>query len=768
MRIIILISIYLLWGVSTLGQQKAQITKKQDSFSTILQEGDRLLKAKNIGKSIKAYNVARILAGTDKRKNYIIDHKFNRIFISITKLEEQAKINDGQTEVENFKDTIKSIEKNKIHTDTSATEIKIISVADDSNTQALYWSAESTKINPIQGLRLLEKAITKTNDTNILRTIKEATEAIFQQSNKHQWLEKGRAYTIESLEKKLSISSQEKDNEASKNKWEVINYNDGVQLLERTTGRSYNFPAGEKAVSDSKFSFDGKWLLTRNVHYEHKLWDISTEQIPIFFQSEKHISSADFSPNSKWVITKKANGEYKLWEIATGKTFEFLKEERGIVFLEFSKEDTFVVTKNGKGEYKQWKLVNPNITAFITEDKNIISSLFSSDNKLLVIQYEKDPEDEAKVYDISTGKTPQSLINENINTATFSPNNQWIVTKSNEQSKLWEISKGRNSDIFSNEKEINSVTFSQDSKWLITTNNQSKVWEIKTGKIPAFLSDEKNIYQAAFSTDGKWVVTINKENQTKIWEMSTGKVRDFPLGEKNIYDISFSPNNKWLMVNINGDYKIYNTITGKAPVFINNVNEMRYVKFSPDGKWLLIQTNDLCNLWNMVTEQISIYPLVDKTIRSATFSPDSKWLIITDDNLNAKIWSVEKGIQAEFLKDEKKISNAIFSKDSKILSIITNHKVKTYKVSTGELIQTLWLNKKPTEVQIIDNRYLYVTVGKAIVKTDLQTQKGNLMSFGDGERLDYKYEEIQEWIKVFGDKYLLPLDEEIKKKYSIK
>ncbi len=42
------------------------------------------------------------------------------------------------------------------------------------------------------------------------------------------------------------------------------------------------------------------------------------------------------------------------------------------------------------------------------------------------------------------------------------------------------------------------------------------------------------------------------------------------------------------------------------------------------------------------------------------------------------------------------------------------------------------------------------------------------MSFGDGEPLDYKYDEIIEWKKAFEKEYLLPLDEELKKKYGIK
>jgi hypothetical protein len=91
-----------------------------------------------------------------------------------------------------------------------------------------------------------------------------------------------------------------------------------------------------------------------------------------------------------------------------------------------------------------------------------------------------------------------------------------------------------------------------------------------------------------------------------------------------------------------------------------------------------------------------------------------------------------------------------FSKNTKYLTIRQDesHKVKTYEITTGKLIQTLWLNKIPSDIDIIDNRYLYVTVGKAIVKTDLQTQQGDLMSFGDGEELDYEYDEIVEWKKV--------------------
>ncbi len=206
--------------------------------------------------------------------------------------------------------------------------------------------------------------------------------------------------------------------------------------------------------------------------------------------------------------------------------------------------------------------------------------------------------------------------------------------------------------------------------------------------------------------------------------------------------------------------------------FLKEEKNIHKANFSPDSKWLIITNNNFTDkVWSVEKEIQANFLKEEKNIDAATFSPDSKWLVTKHGEFpdyTAKVWSVEKEILHDFLKEEATIRDATFSPDSKLLSIITQHQVKTYETTTGKLIQWLWLNKKPTQVDIIDNRYLYVTVGKAIVKTNLETQRGNIMSFGDGEKLDYEYDEIVEWKKVFGKQYLLPLDEEIKNKYGIK
>ncbi|MDH4461013.1 MAG: hypothetical protein QE277_06290 [Flectobacillus sp.] len=314
--------------------------------------------------------------------------------------------------------------------------------------------------------------------------------------------------------------------------------------------------------------------------------------------------------------------------------------------------------------------------------------------------------------------------------------------------------------------------FSPDSKWLVITygDNTAKVWSMEKEIEHYFLKDEKTISNPTFSPDSKWLITKDWNDNSKVWSVETGKYYDFLKDEKTISYTTFSPDSKWLITKDGNDNsKVWSVETGKQYDFLNDEKTISYTTFSPDSKWLITKDgNHNSKVWSVETGKYYDFLKDEKTIRYTTFSPDSKWLITNDVNDNSKVWSIASGKQADFLKDEKNISKVIFSEDCKSLIIITQHQVKTYDTATGKLIQWLWLNKAPTQVNIIDNRYLYVTVGKAIVKTDLQTQQGNLMSFGDGEELDYEYDEIVEWKKALGDQYLLPLDEKIKKKYGIK
>lgn len=277
----------------------------------------------------------------------------------------------------------------------------------------------------------------------------------------------------------------------------------------------------------------------------------------------------------------------------------------------------------------------------------------------------------------------------------------------------------------------NPTVFSNDNKFVFIDNGDfdTHLWELATGKTPVFFKNENTISSVTFSPDSKWLITetYKQEYKVKIWELDSGKS----------YDIS------------QDESLINNTI------------------FSPDSKWFVTRNSkDECKIWEVIGLKNYDFSQREKGIEHITFSPDSKWLVTRNSDDEAKVWEIGSGKKPDFLANEKRIRYDTFSPDSKLLTITTNHKVITYDISTGKAIQTLWVNKKPTQINVIDNRF--VVVGKAILKMDLQTQRGNFFSYGDGEPLDYTYEEIVEWMKVFGDEYLGLLSEEVKEKYGVK
>ncbi len=555
-------------------------------------------------------------------------------------------------------------------------------------------------------------------------------------------------------------------------KWIVTtDKSNNIKILELATGEQLGFLMNEKDINKVIFSADSKWLLTKN-EKQYRIWEVETGRLHNFLDDEKKMKSVMFSVDSKWLITQDKDKITKVWELGTDKEAEFLKEETNIEDILFSLDGKLLLTK-GK-MIKIWEIAEKIDYNLFSDEQNINDISFSPDSKWLIT---RDENLNPKVWSVDKGQQADFLKKEaTISGATFSPDSKWLITRDkNLNPKVWSVDKRQQVDFLKEKTTISDATFSPDSKWLVTTDSSDivKVWLVEKGQQAAFLKEEATITDATFSPDSKWLVTTDTSDIVTVWSVDKGQQVAFLKEEATITDATFSPDSKWLITtDHNQNAKVWSVEKWIMYDFLRQEKKVYHPTFSPNSK-LLVTRGDIVGgffkIWSVENGMLYNFLKDEKNIIDGTFSQDTKWLLTTYylSRGIAKIWSVEKGIQADFIKDEKNISSVIFSQDSKLLSISTNHQVKTYEIATGKLIQTLWLNKIPTQVDIIDNRYLYVTVGKAIVKTDLQTQQGNLMSYGDGEPLNYKFEEIQAWIKVFGDKYLLPLDEELKKKYGV-
>ncbi|MDI9870721.1 hypothetical protein, partial [Flectobacillus roseus] len=208
---IALITLSILLNVVTLAQKPSKKPHKI-SFEQKIQIADKLFKEGKTIESIQSYNIARILAGTDNAKHTVVDKRIEAVFKAIEKQKEEALQNEQKAKLAEA--TAKKSEQKA----QKATN----------NALALFVASEAGKVNPIQGLRLIEKVMPCANDTNSINIIKEAKKEIFKQSNSHQFQEK-RRYT-------------------------------------KTT--------------DVTFSQDSQWLITTDMNDNYKVWSVQTGKYP--------------------------------------------------------------------------------------------------------------------------------------------------------------------------------------------------------------------------------------------------------------------------------------------------------------------------------------------------------------------------------------------------------------------------------------------------------------------------------------------------------
>lgn len=880
MKNLALLLFYFLISITGFSQTCEQIIKSAKKLA--FQDKNYELAIKKLG--------AIFIAKCEKQKVREANNLVNQIYIEVNNqrlLAEKATMiadsarkyaEERKVEAETSRDLA------RLAQDVAQTQRKIAEKQRDRST-ALYWASEADKLNPIQGLRLLEEAAKKTTDTNAIDFVKEQTVKIFNNCNIHQFKEKQRfneapnifSATFSPNNKWLAlVTSSTKDNITNYNihfrniesgevfdslsiengAREPVFSSDSKMLITITDGYKYevremqnfgipDFLKEERSFWDAEISSDNKWLITLNdfgnKYLEYRVWNLGNQKEADFLKEEKGINHLALSPDSKWLLTSKRERGAILWRLEGEVKNFFLKDEGHVLVSSFSKDGNWLFTRNINGKCKVWETLTGKSYNFLMYQEGVFSANFSNDNKWLITEsrglgY--------KVWNLETHKEQLFRSGEYMKKAIFSPDSKWLFTiNSSNECQLWDMVNNNESHLITDENnEIQNAFFSENSKWLITESIHSNIYPYKSSRVwdlekvstlnilmeAIFLDEEDMKYNAVFSPNSKWLAVrlekrvhnygkiykvfdvetgiefsplINENHIEKGFFSSDGKylltIKDTSLPQIKIWDLvpqkeflttevhdiddkvttqeidsTFSSDNRWLIYKNKYDplevVTVYNVATNDTASFLKN----KYITeaiFSPNSKWLFTRSVDGDEIWDLTISKL-YFQLNDVTsLNNSLFSPDSKWLVYKDKNFKYKILEVNSCKEYFFLKDEKDISCIHFSSDSKMLITQSPHKISTWNLSTEKLIQSLWINKSfPTYVALRDNRYLFVTVGKSIIKTDIQTQQGNLFSYGDGEPLNYTYEEIQEWIKVFGDEFLMPLDNKIKKKYNIK
>ncbi|MEA5428273.1 WD40 repeat domain-containing protein [Arcicella lustrica] len=562
----------------------------------------------------------------------------------------------------------------------------------------------------------------------------------------------------------------------------VVDTTKNVEVWDINKDTVLEFLKNDKNIIEAKFSPDYNWLITRDSTFNTKIRNIDNGQVPNLLKNENNIRDAFFSPDCSWLITiYDSTASSKAWSFRSGVLYDVLKDDQPIFGVGFSNDSKWVKTNKLFSTSKVWQIKEGIFLDLFKNENNIFNPKFSPNSKWLITT-EDEEQGIQTLWEITSDEiTNISKSHKEIKTSSLSSDGKWIIIENFDDSinilatTTWQVPY-----FLRDIKNIKKASFDYNSQWLVIQKQYEEyveVWDLKNERPAEFLIGKERYTNISFSSDGKWFIGSKFLGNTDILQVDSGEKLDC-IKDKNIFRASFSPDSKFLAIltGIISDITIWQVEQQKdrTPSFLKGINNYVSVSFSADNKWIVTREKLIGNFLKIRDINNGESPKFienEDNIAIDFFSPDGKWFVSSNDifRQNTKIRNIENGIPPFFMKNENGILQLEFSKNAQFLVIRQNgsHQVKTYDTFAGKLIQTLWLNKVPTDIDIINNRYLYVTVGKAIVKTDLQTQQGNLMSYGDGEPLDYKFEEIQEWIKAFGDKYLLPLDEEIKKKYGV-
>lgn len=761
-----------------------------ERFKQILSDAQKSEANSNFTDAMRKLYAAQVEArNCGEGKEEKVKDKIVKLFIKIENLREQADV--AAREAKKQEDIAK---RQTIQAQKSTREAMMAT----NEATALYWASEADKMVPSQGLRLLEVATKITNSSRAVKFIKEQTEKIFKGSISHQFKEMFRykGQLLASSADGLWLLTRTKEEE--------------LQVWNTFKKHRYDFLKNQKGIYDGSFSANGAWLITHSDRGESRVWETESGEVPELLKNQK-IIQASFSANGALLYIQNNRGESLIWETGSGLMLDFLKEQK-IDRVRFSADGTWLITFTSERESQVWDVCNKQMHNFLKGHK-INFGRFSANGAWL---YTQSDGGESRVWETATGlcRNFQKDLR-GIREASFSADGTMLITHTKLQdweTQIWEIETEIVPDFLQGKGDFKYANFSTDGTLLIADNGKEfGVWETTIKQVPNFLKDQK-IYHARFSEDGAWLITFSEEVEPLVWDTRNERMYNFLKEPRGINDGRFSYYGTRLNTN---DAKlnsyVWDTDNWWVPQLLKDKKNIKFTSFSADGTWVITHNaEEEFRMWETSSGEFHDFILKDRNgMLRADFMADKILLISYRNESQDRKWKIKSDTMFDFLKDQKNVSvsfstdgNLIVtgtrsgivlpfqemgrelsdnylqgqnvdkhisvSADGRLRAIVSEKIITTIDVGSGDTLQTLYINTEPNRICFGQNRYLYVVAGRAIIKTDIMKQPGNLFSYGDCETLDYTYDEIKEWMKEFSEKYLPPLDEQTKKKYGVK
>ncbi len=473
----------------------------------------------------------------------------------------------------------------------------------------------------------------------------------------------------------------------------------------------FSFNGDSYEVRSVAFSPDGQRIVTGG-RDNTKVRDASSgKEVLILKGDSGGIWSVAFSPDGQRIVTGSWDQAAKVWDAISGRELLTLKGHSGPIWsVAFSPDSQRIVTGSNDATAKVWDATSgQTLVTLIGHTDSISSAGFSRDGQWIVTGSGKPVINDigmdhtAKVWDAASGKVHLTLSGHGgqINSATFSPDGQWIITGSDDQTaRVWNAADGKEWFTLKGHSDaINSVAYSRDGQLIVTgsSDGTAKVWDVVTGNGPLTLKGHSDLINSvAFSPDGQRIVTGSRDHTAKVWEAAGGKEVLTLKGHTDwIVPVAFSPDGS-LVVTGSGDRtaRVWEVDSGKELRSLNGHGEQILgVAFSPDGQRIVTGSEDkTAKVWDAATGK-ELFTLEGhrEKVWSVAISPNDQRIVTGSSDGTAKLWDAATGKELLTLKGHSiGIWSVAFSPDSScVVTGSGDRTAKIWEVASGEELRTL-------------------------------------------------------------------------------
>jgi WD40 repeat protein len=414
------------------------------------------------------------------------------------------------------------------------------------------------------------------------------------------------------------------------------------------------------------------------------------------------VLSASYSRSGAFIVTASQDKTARVWKSEDGELiWELRGHTNGVWYADFSPDVNFLVTASLDGSIRLWStLMGAQIAEFRGHKGAVYSAEFSPDGKHLLTS---SADKTARVWQASRVVGQFYLHGDWLSDVDFSPNGQLLATAGlDNKAIIWNIA-GENLNVFTegpddfekylkiqnlitelpHESSVNSISFSPDGNFVVTSSGtEAMIWDIKTGSIVRkFIGHTEEIYTTEYSPNGELLLTTSRypDNTARIWNANTGELLTSYPGPEflgGMIDASFSPDGKYIVTAVNnGVAMVWNVdldkaeITDPLTVLTGHTQAIFSVVYSHNGRYILTSGDNTARIWDANTGQIiRILRGHDDIVYKASFDRDDKFVVTAGGDYRAIVWDVSTGKRLTELRDHAgPVTDATFSSDGKYI-----------------------------------------------------------------------------------------------------